>query len=76
MMGERPRNKCIVSGRPAGHPMACNDCDPCLFGATPEHWCKRCDGDGWVFVAVTDNVGEVCPSCHGDGFAKRDGAHG
>lgn len=70
-----PRNKCAVSGFPAGHPDACNDCDPCLLGRFPETWCPDCGGSGWQFSDVT---ARRCDTCCGSGFAPsdRDGAEG
>ena len=62
------RNKCAVSHHPAGHPMACNDCDPCMLGSAPGQWCRVCDGDGWVFASEDDEIGERCSHCTGAGF--------
>jgi len=61
----KPQNKCCVTSWPAGHPYACNDCDPCLLGSFPLEWCETCAGDCWI-------GDRPCYNCDGSGFRPRD----
>jgi hypothetical protein len=63
---------CCVTGRIAGDPFACGDCDPCGAADTVPEVVKNLikERDGWAekYAGAMMELDELRPTPHPDGF--------